>query len=133
MSSASIQVVRAAQLTNTDMKWGGQDRRVYCTDHLSPESAMLLCWAKPKAKCLPVNKGPCKHVWYKMGHVLTKVHDTAAVIKVYSLKDVDDLLEGRPASSGPYGATYQILRARMQTNENSEVTRSIPSNQSSIT
>lgn len=105
--------VRNAQLMNKDLHWGGQDRKVYCTDHLSPDSAALL--GEAKAKLLSVNKGPCKYVWFKMGHVLTKVHDTAPVIEIFTRQDIEDLLQGRPVYPVTQGPAHQVIRNRQYT------------------
>lgn len=87
---AIVAAARKSQLFSKQFKWAGKDRRIYASDHLSPETAKLLAAAKTKLSAH--KQGPFAFVWAKMGRVLVKNPSDDRPIEIRWLEDIDDVL-----------------------------------------
>lgn len=122
IKTSIISSLRKKKLSSKKLHWPGTDRPVFCTNHLSPETARLLAEAKRRLSARSSNKGPCKHVWANMGRVLTRVHDRGEVFEVRKLADIEQLYS-KLLPSPPAENPQPVTKVTHQTDDELRMTQ----------
>lgn len=88
-----FEILRAAKrvkLTSGRLRWADPVRNVFVTEHISPDSARLLSYAKSKLSAGA--GGPFQYVWAKAGRIMAGNGSREQTFEVRWTEDVDDLL-----------------------------------------
>lgn len=87
------EILRAAKrikLSAKKLNWGDDTRKVFVTEHISPDTARLLALAK--SRLAASSDGPFQFVWAKQGRILAGNGGKGRTFEVRWQEDVDDLL-----------------------------------------